>query len=371
MKLNFLSGILGKKGDNTALGVDIGSSSIKIVQVSKKGDRIILDTYGELSFAPYGNGNVGEAAHLEMVKISEALTALLTEKDVGVTAKTAGFAIPFESSLMTTFRLPSVATKDMQTVVPIEARKYIPVPMSEVALDWTVIPPDTDIVDEKDDKNHVPDGTEVLLVAIHNDILSEYQSIADASKLGVQFFEIEIFSTIRAIVEEEEKPVLIIDMGAMNTKLYILERGVIRASHTINTGAQDLTRAIVKKLNVDFTQAEVLKREVGLGTTENGTDLRVIVEEPLETIFNLASRISSNFAQKHGQAIKRGYLVGGGAALKGIDAYATEILRTPTEMGNPFKKLETPAFIDEVLAKTGPEFVVAVGSAIRAVSEKS
>lgn len=370
MNLDFLTHVF-KKEQNTALGIDIGASSIKVVQVSKKDNAIVLDTYGELSLGPYGNTSVGEATRLSPEKVAEALVALLTEKEVNITAKVAGFAVPFESSLMTTFSLPQVAAKDLATAVPIEARKYIPVPISEVTLDWSVIESERDPddpVDSNGSKSKQPQA-EILLVAIHNDILSDYQMIANKTKLDVRFFEIEIFSALRSIIKDEKEPVLMIDMGALNTKVYIMEEGIMRASHTINIGAQDITRSIAEGLHINFDQAEIVKRDIGLGKTENGTDIQDIVHVPLERMFSLINRIMFNFSQKQHKTLKKGFLVGGGSALKGIEAYATDMLKTKMVMGNPFIKLETPAFIDEVLAKTGPEFVVAVGVAIRALSE--
>lgn len=375
MKLNFF-GELFKKKEDSVLGIDIGSSSIKVVQISKKGNQAVLDTYGELSLGPYGQVSVGRSVRLSPEKIAEALTALITEEEVDIKARIAGMAVPFESSLMTTFTVPSVSAKELDSVIPLEARKYIPVPMSEVTIDWSIIPSykETEEPNLGGDTNMKPrmnTDIEVLLVAIHNDILKAYQQIALATKLDVQFFEIEIFSTLRAIVENETVPVMIIDMGATNTKVYILERGVVRASHTINFGAQDITQSIATSLNIDFEQAEILKRDVGLGQTTHGADIAQLAEVPLGRIFTQANRVLFNFVKRYNRPINQVLLVGGGSAIKGIDVYATNILKTETKMANPFNKLQTPAFIDDVLAKTGPEFVVAVGLALRALREIS
>lgn len=376
MNLNLFGGLFKKK-ENSVLGIDIGSSSIKVVQISKKGNQAVLDTYGELSLGPYGEVSVGRSVRLSPEKIAQALTALITEEEVGIKAKIAGVAVPFESSLMTTFTVPDIASKELDSVIPLEARKYIPVPMSEVTIDWSIIPSykETEepiiIEDKNKPKPKVEKELEVLLVAIHNDILNAYQKIATATKLDVRFFEIEIFSTLRAIAENESAPVMIIDMGATNTKVYILERGAVRASHTINFGAQDITQSVATSLNIPFDQAEVLKRDIGLGQTTNGTDIAQIAEVPLGRIFAQANRVLFNFVKRYNRPIKKVLLVGGGSAIKDIDAYATNTLKTETVMANPFNKLETPAFIDDVLAKTGPEFVVAVGLALRALREIS
>ena len=140
---NFLSDIFSGLSANTnksVLGIDIGSSSIKVVQLKRKGARAVLETYGELSLGPYATSPVGTATLLPEDKIVEALHDLLTEKEVNITTNLCGIAIPFSSSLMSVIELPEVPPKKLAEMVPLEARKYIPVPISEVTLDWSIIP---------------------------------------------------------------------------------------------------------------------------------------------------------------------------------------------------------------------------------------
>jgi len=371
MKLNSLTNLF-KRREDKFLGIDIGSSSIKVVQISRKGSQAVLDTYGELSLGPYSNTPVGRSVRLSTEQVSKALNALISEKEVGITAKVAGIAVPFESSLMKTFKIPATLVKDVDSIVPIEARKYIPVPISEVSLDWSIVPSyERELGHGAENKDNSGKGNEieVLLVAIHNDIIKAYQEIAKSTPLNVRFFEIEIFSTLRAIVPDEVTPVMVIDMGATNTKVYVLERGIVRSSHTINYGSQDITQSVATGLGISFDEAEVVKREVGLGKTENGTDVATLASVTLNRIFSQASRVIFNFSREQNISIKKVMLVGGGSSLKGIAEHATNVLKTETLMANHFSKLETPAFIDEVLAKTGPEFVVAVGLALRALRE--
>src|SRR3989338_8244595 len=138
---SIFGGIIGKKSESV-LGIDIGSSSIKIVQLSRKNGHAVLDTYGELSLGPYAGKSIGEATSLPTEKIIEALGDLLKEKEVKITTRLCGVAIPFSSSLITVIDMPNESLKQLSEMIPIEARKYIPVPISEVSLDWYIIPKD-------------------------------------------------------------------------------------------------------------------------------------------------------------------------------------------------------------------------------------
>ena len=126
--MSFISDIFNKKS-TSALGVDIGSSSIKVVQLQKKGDKAILQTYGELSLGPYGEVSIGQSTNLPTEKIVQAVKDLLAEKEVAITTKVCGLAIPFKASLLSIIQMPAIGAKELAGMVPIEARKYIPVRM--------------------------------------------------------------------------------------------------------------------------------------------------------------------------------------------------------------------------------------------------
>ncbi|MBX4195669.1 type IV pilus assembly protein PilM [Candidatus Parcubacteria bacterium] len=366
----FLGGIFGGKKDSpSVIGIDIGSSAIKVVQIRKKNGQAVLETYGELALGPYGGASIGQAVQLPTDKIASALADLMKEKEVNVTTKLAGIAIPFASSLMSVIEMPDVGPKQLETMVPLEARKYIPVPINEVMLDWSAIPkPEVDDTVFPTEPAGAQKKIDVLVVAIHNDTIGRYQDIALKSGVEAGFFEIEIFSTMRSVLEEGLAPVMIMDMGAASTKLYIVERGVVRASHTVNRGAQDITSAISKSLGLPVERAEVMKREMGL----SGGDKSVadVINLVLEYIFAEANRTILGFEKKYNKSVSKVVLVGGGASLKGLQELAKAAFKTEAVAGNPFGKLATPAFIENILRQTGPEFAVAIGTALRKLQDE-
>ncbi len=364
--MSFLSGIF-KKQETSALGIDIGSSSIKVVQLKRRGETAVLETYGELSLGPYGGATIGQSVNLPTEKIIEAVGDLLAEKEVAITTRICGIAIPFRASLLSVIELPDVGRKELEAIVPIEARKYIPVPVSEVAIDWSIIPP---VENEDEQKFDTQKKTvEILLVAIHNNIINQYKEIVNKTSLDTKFFEIEVFSSIRAILEGVPGPVMVFDMGASTTKLYLIDRGVVEYSHTINRGSQEITANIARILNISVEEAEVMKRSVGMGKVSSGADLSEAVGLVADFIFSEANRFLFAYQKKHNRNIKSVFLVGGGSALKGFRELAQENFKVEVISGNPFEKIEVPAFLENILRQTGPEFAVAAGCALRALQE--
>lgn len=369
--MSFLTDFFQKQ-QTSALGIDIGSSSIKVVQLKKKGEKAILETYGELSLGPYGGVSIGQSTNLDTDKIVQAINDLLNEKEVAITTKVCGLAIPFKASLLSIIQMPAVPEKELGPMINIEARKYIPVPISEVTIDWSVIPKrdsDDSIIPIKTASSNKLKTVDILLVAIHNNIINQYKDIVTKTGLDARFFEIEVFSTIRAILEGVSGPVMIFDMGASTTKLYIIERGVVQSSHTILRGAQDITANITRTLNVSTEEAEVIKRSVGMGKTPDGVDLSSTVSVIADDIFFEANRFLFDFQKKRNINIKAVYLTGGGSALRGFRDLAAENFKVETISGDPFGKVETPAFLENILKVTGPEFTVAVGAALRCLGE--
>lgn len=369
----FFSNMLGNKGQSV-LGIDIGSSAIKVVQIKRKRGRAVLETYGELALGPYAGIEVGRSTNLSTEKIIEALKDILKESKTTTTES--GVALPLSSSLISFITVPPVPEKQLGEVVALEARKYIPVPMNEVMLDYSVIPREDSYPPEDPDQksNSVVNTTQrqtqdVLVVAIHNEYVSNYQSIVTNTGLKTSFFEIEIFSSIRSVVEQGVSSVMIVDMGARATKLYIIERGLLKASHIINRGAQDITIAISKSLSISVSEAENIKRLYGLKGGPEYKELTEIITVNLDYIFYESNTVMQSYQRKYSKNISKVILTGGGVLLKGFLDLAKISFQTEIIYANPFGRLETPAFFTEQLTEAGPEFAVAIGCALRRLSE--
>lgn len=362
----------GHKG--AILGIDIGSSYIKVVLIEKVSEKIVLKNYGEIALGPRAGVAIGQATNLPQEKVAEALRDLL--KETGIVAHHTFIAIPFSASLLTVAEVPDVGRKELESMIPIEARRYIPVPMTEVSLDWWALPR------RKEDAAGVapvaegatkPVGKiEVIIAAIHNDVIKKYESIKRDAQIpgSSSHFEIEIFSTLRAIVGRDLSPTLVIDMGAGSTKLSLVDEGVVRGSHAISSGGQDITLAFSRSQGIPFDKAEEIKCRVGMVGDEEGRDIVASADLILASIMSEAVRFAENYEIKHSTKIKRVILVGGGARLKGIEKFVEKNFPTATvSVGEPFSRVETPAFLADVLKNLNPGYTVALGIALRGLEE--
>ncbi|MBP9711754.1 MAG: type IV pilus assembly protein PilM [Candidatus Pacebacteria bacterium] len=360
-------GTLGGGDNDRAIGIDIGSSAIKVVEIKKKGGKAVLETYGSIALGPYADLDVGRVTNLPVEKIADGLKEVL--KQAGVTGSSGALAIPVQSSLIFIIELPAqIKSSDMGSIVPTEARKYIPVPITEVSLDYFILPDKEPSFEEMNNpemqlKNE--DKIRVLVVATQNDAVSRYRSIASQANFDASFFEIEVFSSIRSNFEHELSPVLLIDLGASRTKLSIVEFGMIKSYHTIDRGGADITESISKSLNIPFYEAEKMKKEFGLFENTNERTLSDIIKVHLDYIFSETNNVLLSYEKKYNRTISKVILTGGGSLMKGFREMAVSNFKAEIELGHPFEKVGAPAFLDKVLEAMGPEFAVALGLALR------
>lgn len=354
-------------GDDHALGIDIGSSAIKVVEIKKKGSKVALETYGAIALGPYAEEDVGRVTNLPIEKTIEALKEVL--KQAGVTTNSAAFAIPVQQSLIFTIELPArVKEEEIASIIPTEARKYIPVPITEVTLDYFILPKKEPTFLEANTPEPALSGdgkTEILVVALQNDAVSKYHSIVSECNLSAPFFEIEIFSSVRANFEHELSLVLLMDFGASSTKLTLVEFGMVKSYHTVSRGGADITDSIAKSFNIPFSEAEKKKKEIGLFGGPAEKNLFDIIKLHLDYIFAETNSVLLTYERKYSRTVSKVILSGGGAILRGLKESAADNFRVEVELGNPFSKVGAPSFLDKVLLATGPEFAVALGLALR------
>jgi len=264
------------------------------------------------------------------------------------------------SSLIFVLPLPPVNDRQLAQIVPTEATKYIPVPLSEVNFDWWRIPTET--------TGQAPTMVEVLVAAIRKETIRFYQEILTQAKLEPLAFEIETFSGVRSSFMQELKPVALIDFGAASTRVSVLEYGVIRKFQTINRGAEYYSDAISKSLQMPFKRAERLKKEVGLNAVDGDTE-RTRVAELLKTdvqyVLYEVQKALLAYEKERNKVVSKIVVTGGGARMPGFLDAMSEVISIPTETAEPFNRVQSPAFLDATLKEVGPEFAIALGAAMK------
>lgn len=339
--------------EDQIIGIDFGASSIKVVQLKNDDGVPTLVTYGELQLGPYGNLEVGEVPQLETARQTEALVDIIRE--ASVTANSVAMAVPYTASFATTIDIDSLDEIEISKRLPIEARKYVPVPLSEVTFDWFPL-----------SRNQATKTTKLLLVAIYNDALNRLRSVMFGAGLSVTYTELEPFSAVRSSIMQDDVDVALVDFGAMSTKLYIVHDGVLQKIHNLRPTGSELTAAIQRATGGTFVAAEEMKRRVGLveGSEAQQTvvEMRSILERGLREI----DKVMDAYEGETGVQIGRVLFLGGGSFMPGMDTFAADILQRAVVVADPFSKVAFPAFLEDTLKETGPSFSVAVGAALRA-----
>lgn len=342
---------------NRVVGIDIGSSSIKVVELEKTERALTLRTYGELQLGPYAQTDLGSNVSLSEQVKAAALIDLIREANVKATSGV--LAMPLAASFVTVISLTLGEKDDIATKIPVVARKYIPVPMSDVVLDWLELPP----------LGKTKEGDlEVLLAAIQTESFTEFSNLMRAVKMTSEPSEIEVFSTIRALNSSKASTMAIIDLGSRVSKLYIARDGTLERIHRVTTGGEAITKKIAALREVSFIEAENLKRNVN-SESEHAGDVRKATQAVLEAPLQEFKRIIDIYETRLGHPLGSVTLVGGVAAGFGISELATDVLVHEVTRSNPFSHVAYPAFMDDTLKELGPVFAASLGAAMRPLQE--
>ncbi len=344
-------GIRGATAPRT-VGIDIGSSAIKVVELEEREGVLTLTTYGEIQLGPYNAEAVGESVLLPMEKEQQALVDVLRES--ATKAKNAVLAMPLSASFVTVMSLKSEPEEDLTPRIRVEARKYIPTQISEVTLDWAEIA-----------RGEASEGDrDVLVAAIQNDALKRFNDLTEFVGFPQLPSEIECFSAIRAVGNGEEEHLAIIDIGAVSSKLYIVRAGLLQRMHRVRAGGTLATKRIAEVLELGFSDAEYQKRHVSEAAKQRDV-IRAHASSYDRALVEFR-QVIDNYEQSLGVTVPTVTITGGGALFFDLKRQVKEVLGKEVVLAQPFSKAAYPAFMEDLLADIGPTFTVALGAALRA-----
>lgn len=351
--------LIKEKSDRSIVGIDVGSSSIKVVELVPRDDYVMLKSYGELQLGPYADKPLGSIVDLDKEQQIAALVDVIRESDV--VAKEGVLALPLAMSFVTIVPVAvSESEEKLEARMQVEARKYIPVPLSEVILDWTALPvySNGDIKEETDKKQ------DVLIVAVQKDSFQEINDTMEALQLQSRPTEIELFCAQRALGDAKHTQV-IIDIGAQILKVYLFDGGLIRKVHRVYCGGAEVTRRYAEEKGMEFDDAEEFKRSSEAADDEA---LRSITEQVYQRAFIEITKVLRNFEQLSGTKVDLVTVTGGEALSIHVRAQLSEMIGRKVVVGNCFDKVAYPAFMEDVLTEIAPSFSVALGAALRGVN---
>ena len=222
-------------GSKSKLGIDIGTASIKIVELENNTNRFALKNYGLFEMKNDKNVSSGEQGILKLPD-SEIVWGI---KEVLAKSKISGrdviASIPAFSTFATVIQMPYLSENELAKAIPFEARKYVPIPLEEVILDWSII----DVANE----NTRP-TVEIFLAAVPKDETVRYQSIMAGAGLNLKALELENSALIRALLGNDLAPTAIVNIGGRSTSIVVVSKGYERLSHNYEVGGFEITKSI-------------------------------------------------------------------------------------------------------------------------------
>lgn len=355
-----------------AFGIDISSSSLKIVKLKKKRKGFALASFGEQKIKP---GVIEEGE----VKNEEALTKAIKEGISKVKGEKLGIkyvvcSLPEERSFLQVIQMPKLKKEDLKKAVQYEAENHIPLPIDEVYLDSQIIPPVY---------NHL-DHSDILIIAFPRKVVDPYIYCLKKAGLQPRILELESSAVARALIKKEVTTysLALIDIGEVETSFIIFAGYSLRFTSAISISSQKFTEAIARNLKIDLEEAEKLKLKYNFKNKKVQNKKILEILNPLFSELGEEIKKRLDYYRTHSfhehlppghKGIQKILLCGGGANLEGIDGFLSDQFKIPVELGNPWVNIlpEPQKETSQLPYKESLRYTTALGLALRGAKEKN
>ena len=345
------------KKKESILGMDIGTFSTKITHLSYyKGEKATLENYGEkfneLKKEDFYQNIRKKTFPLSFQEISEDIKSILIKAKIK--EKRAVFSIPDFMTFFTVFKIPFMSKEEMDSAIRFEAKQHIPMPLNDVSLDWSII---------EEQNKEAKIGPKIILVAVPNKVVNEYQKIADLSGVELKSIEAEVFSLARALNNSSEKKVIqLIDVGIQSTTISVIEEGLIKSVFSVDFSESEIIKNIAQNLGISYNEVEEIKE---IGNFNEGTKEGKIMCYQINNLVKETNRVFDNFTRTERKNIDEIILTGGLVLSPGFKDYFEKKIKRKTSIINPFAQISYSPELENKIIKMGPRYAVSIGLALR------
>src|SRR3989441_4457622 len=349
-----------------ALGLDIGSSSVKLVQLKEAKRGYILEAFGVAELPPEA---IVDGALMNSTAIVEAIRGLVAQYKLK--NREAAIGVSGHSVIIKKISMPKMSGEELEESIQWEAEQYIPFDVKDVNIDVQILtPPEVDT------------GTgqmDVLLVAAKKDMINDYTSVVSEAGLTPVVRGADAFAVQNAFEVNYDLPketVVLVNAGASVVNINVLAGGLTTFTRDVTMGGNQFTEEIQKQLNVSYDEAEKLK--VG---GDAGQDSDSVVPQEVERVIQgvadqMAGEIQRSLdfytATAADSHIARLYLSGGTAKIPALFKVIEQRVGVPVEILNPFKgvEIDNRRFDSHYVMDVAPSAAVAIGLALRKSNER-
>ena len=345
------------------VGLDIGSSSVKVVECSRRGRGFELSHVG---MAPLPPEAIVQGAFLNSGAITEAIREAMDA--AGIKAKNVATAVSGHSVIVKKISLPAMTRDELEESIRWEAEQYIPFDINEVNLDFQIL-----------DTGRTEGQMDVLLVAAKKDLIDDYVHVIQEAGLNPAVIDVAAFAVCNAFEANydvgPDEVVALVNIGSQVVNINILAGGAPAFTRDISTGGNVYTEEIQKALSVSWEEAERMK--IGGSAPEESQEvvpqeveqaMRTVTDTVLGEISRSLDFFSATSAESR---ISRVFLAGGGAKISGLDAAFQGKTSLPVERLNPLGRVVPSSRVDaQLLEDLGPALGVGVGLALRRTDDQ-
>ena len=348
---------LFRRANAPLLGIDISSTSVKLLELSRTGGRYRVESY---AVEPLPPNSVVEKNITDAELVGEAIRRAVAKS--GTKTKTAACAVAGSAVITKIITMPAeLSEDDMESQIQIEADQYIPYPLEEISLDFQVLQP----------SEHEPDKVDVMLAASRSDNVDIRVAALGVGGLTAKVVDVEAFALENAmslLVDSNEliadsHVVAVMDVGATTSTLSVLEDSKIIYTREQSFGGRQLTDEIQRRYGLSYEEAGLAKRQGGLPDNYQPEVLQPFMESMAQEV-NRALQFFYSSSQVG--AVDHVVIAGGCASIEGIDKLIQSKIVTSVTVANPFKNMSVSSRVKaEALANDAPALMIACGLALR------
>ncbi|WP_447729774.1 pilus assembly protein PilM [Pseudoxanthomonas suwonensis] len=344
------------KSQSPLIGVDISSTAVKLLQLSRSGNRYRVEHY---AVEPLPPNAVVEKNIVEVEAVGEAIRRAVTRS--GTKVRAAAAAVAGAAVITKVIQMPAnLSEDDLEAQVEFEAVNYIPYPIEEVNLDFEVLGP----------MPNSPDTVQVLLAASRSENVELRQSALELGGLTAKVMDVEAFAVENAFAliadslpGGRDGVVALIDIGATMTTLNVLRAGRSLYSREQLFGGKQLTDEVMRRYGLTYEEAGQAKRQGGLPETY---ELEVLEPFKEATVQQVSRLLQFFYAGSEFNRVDQIVLAGGCASILGLPEMVEEQLGVPTQVANPLAQMTLgPRVQPHALAQDAPALMIATGLALR------
>ncbi len=351
------------------LGVDLGASGVKLVELVNDGNHARLMTYGYANLSKDDSRSLFEDPARASALLKKVVQA------AKVTTKRTVAALPISSVFSSMISVQKGKPAEMQKAIQIQATKLLPMPLEDVVLDTKMIDANRDGAEQSEVEGE-KGWMRVLITAAPKTLVSKYTAIFKQAGLELTALETETFAHIRSLIGKDRSTILLIDSGIERTNLAVIEKGIPFLTRSIASGGYGVTEMIAKTLGVPFEQAESMKQDIrALQGISQGEDLSSILDVLVKPILD---EVTYTFQLWKDEAkrtrttgrIDKIILTGGGTLLPGFAEFLTKRTNVNAYLGDPWARVITPDKMRPLLDEIGSRFSVSIGCALREMEKE-